>query len=47
MLQDAAPLHLNQPKDQAHGFAPTEEQNAIFEMAFEFGQEHIAPFALE
>ncbi|QIE45499.1 acyl-CoA dehydrogenase [Pseudohalocynthiibacter aestuariivivens] len=28
-------------------FAPTEEQNAIFEMAYEFGQQHIAPFALE
>ncbi|MFY2824208.1 acyl-CoA dehydrogenase family protein [Ruegeria sp. MALMAid1280] len=26
-------------------FAPTEEQNAIFEMASDFGQEHIAPFA--
>jgi len=28
-------------------FAPTEEQNAIFEMAYDFGQKHIAPFALE
>ncbi|SMO44022.1 acyl-CoA dehydrogenase family protein [Ruegeria faecimaris] len=26
-------------------FAPTEEQTAIFDMAYEFGQEHIAPFA--
>ncbi|MEO3416917.1 acyl-CoA dehydrogenase family protein [Roseovarius sp. CAU 1744] len=26
-------------------FAPTEEQNAIFEMAYDFGQEHVAPFA--
>lgn len=28
-------------------FALTEEQNAIYDMAFDFGQEHIAPFALE
>lgn len=28
-------------------FAPTDEQNAIFEMAYDFGQQHIAPFALE
>lgn len=28
-------------------FALNEEQNAIFEMAYEFGQEKIAPFALE
>ncbi len=28
-------------------FAPTEEQNAIFEMAYDFGQENIAPFAME
>lgn len=28
-------------------FALTEEQNAIFEMAYDFGQKHIAPFALE
>ncbi|MBO9445196.1 acyl-CoA dehydrogenase family protein [Ruegeria sp. R14_0] len=26
-------------------FATTEEQNAIFDMAYDFGQEHIAPFA--
>ncbi len=26
-------------------FAPTEEQTAIFDMAYEFGQEHIAPYA--
>ena len=26
-------------------FAMTEEQNAIFDMAYEFGQQHIAPFA--
>ncbi len=26
-------------------FAPTEEQVAIFDMAYEFGQKHIAPFA--
>ena len=28
-------------------FALTEEQNAIYDMAFGFGQEHIAPFALQ
>ncbi len=28
-------------------FAVTEEQSAIFDMALAFGQEHIAPFALE
>jgi len=28
-------------------FAPSEEQSAIFEMARDFGQEHIAPFARE
>ena len=26
-------------------FATTEEQNAIFDMAYDFGQENIAPFA--
>ena len=28
-------------------FAQTEEQTAIFDMAYAFGQEHIAPFAAE
>ncbi|HAB38296.1 MAG TPA: acyl-CoA dehydrogenase, partial [Rhodobacteraceae bacterium] len=28
-------------------FALTEEQNAIFDMAFDFGQEKIAPHAQE
>ena len=27
-------------------FARTEEQNAIFDMAYGFGQDHIAPHAL-
>ena len=28
-------------------FALTEEQNAIYDMAFAFGQENIAPHAIE
>jgi len=45
LLKDLGLTHVSKHRENDMDFALSEEQNAIFDMAHAFGQEHIAPHA--